>query len=85
VEIAILIWIICGIVAAIIGNQKGEGCAGFILGVVLGPIGILLALGSKGNRKQCPFCKEMIHREALVCPRCQREMPAPPTTPTPAK
>jgi len=83
-EIAVLIWIACGIVAAIIGSGKGEGCAGFILGVVLGPIGILLALASSGNRRACPYCKEMIHREALVCPRCQRDLPiSPVSTPTP--
>jgi len=77
VEIAVLIWIACGIVAAIIGSQKGEGIAGFIFGLILGPIGILVALSSSGNRRPCPYCKEMIHRQALACPRCQRDLTTP--------
>lgn len=76
-EIAVLIWIACGVVAAIIGSRKGEGCAAFFIGIILGPIGILLALGSSGNRRPCPFCKEMIHKEAVVCPHCQRDLVQP--------
>jgi len=72
----LLIWLICGVIAAAIASKKGEGCAGFILGLLLGPFGILFAILSSGNRKPCPFCKEMIHKDATVCPRCQKEMPA---------
>jgi hypothetical protein len=70
----LLIWFICGIISAVIGSRKGEGCAAFIIGVLLGPFGILFAIFSKGNRKVCSFCKELIHREATVCPHCQREV-----------
>ena len=72
-EIIVAIWLICGIIAAIIGQKKGEGCAAFILGVLLGPIGILATVASKGNRKECPNCKEMINKKATVCPHCQRD------------
>jgi rRNA maturation protein Nop10 len=27
--------------------------------------------------KQCPKCKEWIHKEATICPRCQSKQPAP--------
>jgi hypothetical protein len=67
-------WLACGLIAASIGQRKGEGCGAFIVGVLLGPLGILLALVSKGNRKTCPFCKELIHKDAVVCPRCQRDL-----------
>lgn len=68
------LWILCGIIAAMIGSKKGEGCLAFILGVILGPFGILIALFSTGNRIQCPYCKELIHKDANVCPHCQREV-----------
>lgn len=62
---------LCAIVAALIGARKGEGFLAFILGLLLGPIGILIALVSKGNRRPCPWCKETVHKEAVVCPRCR--------------
>lgn len=70
-----IVWILCGIVAAMIGQGKGEGCLSFFLGVLLGPFGILIAIFSKGNRKQCPACKEFIHKEAVKCPKCQTDIP----------
>jgi hypothetical protein len=66
-------WLVCGIIAAMIGSKKGESCLGFIIGALLGPIGILLAILSRGNRKACPSCKEMINKKAKVCPHCQRD------------
>ena len=44
----------------------------FVIGVLFGPFGILFSLLSSGNRVTCPNCREKIHREATVCPRCQR-------------
>ena len=70
----IFFWLLCGIIAAMIGSQKGEGCFAFIMGVLFGPFGILFALVSNGNRKVCPSCKELIHKDAMVCPHCQRDM-----------
>jgi len=69
--ISFCVWMFCGIVSAMVGAKKGEGCLGFILGMFLGPFGILFALLSKGNRKTCPFCKEMIHQDASVCSHCR--------------
>ena len=38
-----IIWICLGIVGAMISSNKGNsGCAGFLLGVLLGPIGLLI-------------------------------------------
>lgn len=69
-------WLICGIIAAAIGGGKGEGCAAFIFGILLGPFGILIALASSGDRTTCPFCAEKIKKKAKVCPHCQRDIPA---------
>ena len=68
----VLLWIFCGLVAAAIGARKREGCLAFIIGVGFGPVGILIALISKGKRERCPYCKKFIDNEATVCPYCQR-------------
>ncbi len=67
-------WFLCGIVSALIGKQKGFGCNGFLLGVLLGPIGIIIVLLVKGNRKQCTFCKELINSDAIKCPKCRSKL-----------
>jgi RNA polymerase subunit RPABC4/transcription elongation factor Spt4 len=66
----IILWLLCGIVGAMIGSRKGAGCAGFLLGIFLGPIGIIISIVMKGNRKSCPYCKELVQAEALKCPKC---------------
>ncbi len=75
-EVAVIIWLLCGIGAAMIGTRKGEGCSAFVLGILLGPFGILFALLSKGNRVSCPHCRELMHKDATICPHC-REHRAP--------
>jgi hypothetical protein len=74
-EIGIVLWLCFGIVGAMIGSRKGSGCAGFALGIILGPIGLLIALVMKGKRVNCPYCKELISKDATVCPKCQRDQP----------
>ena len=45
-----------------------------MLGLLFGPFGILFAALAKGDRKQCPHCKERMHKDATVCPHCQRDV-----------
>jgi len=70
----IIFWIFCGLVAAAIGSKKGEAFLAFIVGALLGPLGILIAIISRGKRKKCLYCKELIHKDATVCPHCQKEV-----------
>jgi hypothetical protein len=67
----VFIWLACGVIAGIIGAQKGAGCASFAFGVLLGPIGVIIVLVSPGNRVKCPFCQKYIDPQAKVCPYCQ--------------
>ncbi|MCD4828604.1 MAG: zinc ribbon domain-containing protein [Candidatus Cloacimonetes bacterium] len=74
----VAIWIVCGIIGSIIGNPKGLGCAGFVVGVLLGPLGVIIMVvlalvGDSREKRQCPFCKKMINREATVCPFCREK------------
>lgn len=79
-----LIWLICGMVSAMIGSTKGRNpFAWFVIGFILGPFGILIALViskdtkkleaeaiQKGELKRCKNCAEVIRAEALKCRYC---------------
>lgn len=67
----VLIWICFGLIASIVGSKKGEGVIGFILGSLLGPIGLLIVIASKGKDGwRCSFCRELVHKDATVCKHC---------------
>ena len=76
----VIIWLLCGIVGAMIGSGKGSGGTGFILGILFGPLGILIAIFMKGDRRRCPSCHEYIDPTAKKCPKCQTDL-APKTGP----
>ncbi len=83
-----IIWLVCGVIAASIYHNKGRsGAAGFLAGVLLGPIGVILALASGRNEKglerravnsgelrKCPHCAELIKTDAKVCRYCGRDV-----------
>ncbi|CCQ09294.1 hypothetical protein PALB_1310 [Pseudoalteromonas luteoviolacea B = ATCC 29581] len=83
----IFLWAICGVVAAIIASGKGLGAGlWFVIGLLLGPFGVLCSLFvSKNNEKlqnqalavgelkKCQFCAELIKGEANICRFCNRE------------
>ncbi len=73
-ELAIVVWIFCGIGAAFVAQSRGaSGCLWFGLGVLLGPFGLAFAFASGTDRK-CPHCRERVHPEATRCPKCQADL-----------
>lgn len=70
----ILFWLVCGLLAGSINHGKGHSfAAGFVLGVLLGPVGVILAaLSNKVDPATaiCPYCKEHIIPGALICKHC---------------
>jgi len=82
-------WALCGIAAAITLSNKGRsGCGGFLLGFLLGPIGLALALVMKadqavldgqqirsGAARTCPSCAEVVKIEAVKCKHCGADLP----------
>src|SRR6185437_1944877 len=77
-EIAILIWVVCGIAAAIIASSRGahNGAAWYLVGFLLGPIGLFMAF-SAGSVKLCESCRSQIPEDATRCPKCQAEQGLP--------
>lgn len=83
--IYLIIWISLGIVGAMIASGKGNsGCGGFILGVLLGPLGLLISFFSSdneegkrkksGDTKKCPYCAEYVKQDAVICKHCGRTL-----------
>jgi RNA polymerase subunit RPABC4/transcription elongation factor Spt4 len=73
-EIAILMWIVCGIGAALVAQNRGaNGCLWFGLGALFGPFGFAFAFTS-GSDRSCPACKKRIHLDASKCPFCQTDV-----------
>jgi hypothetical protein len=66
--------IVCAVAAAAIAGRRDRAGTGFLLGLILGPIGVIIACVLKGNRAECPYCKELVRKDASVCPHCRKDL-----------
>jgi hypothetical protein len=67
-------WPIFALIGAVIGQRKGMAAGGLILGLVLGPIGCLIAILARGKAKTCPHCGETVRPEARICRFCHSDL-----------
>ena len=86
--VGVLSWLLFGVVSAVVASNKGRsGCAWFGLGVLLGPIGLILAFAVQPPHaqvppanpqpsalKKCPACAELIRQDAVKCRFCGEKL-----------
>ncbi|HUJ90034.1 MAG TPA: hypothetical protein VLX12_07565 [Syntrophorhabdales bacterium] len=51
-------WLLCSVVAALVGARKNAARSAFAAGMLLGPLGILVALMMKRDPETRPLCEE---------------------------
>lgn len=79
--------VVFAIVSAWIGERKGRRTEGFVLGIMLGPVGLIITVLLDDRRfSTCPRCKKNnlqshafcchcgadIHSKVIMCPHCSK-------------
>ena len=67
----LLIWVVCGIIAAAVASSKGRSAFVWFLGVVfLTPLMLIILLCLPEIGRQCLECKGVVAKDATKCKHC---------------
>jgi len=79
VYIGLAVAVVSALVAMVVTGDKGRGLIqGFFLGLVLGPVGVVIAflLPERKAANTCPACGKCAPEEAAFCPHCRARLKA---------
>ena len=69
------LWAINLLVGIIIARVRGiSAFGGCLWSALLGPIGWLIVAIWLTPHRPCPYCREKVHKKAVVCPHCHRDL-----------
>jgi hypothetical protein len=68
-------WAISGAVGLAIGKHKGRPTAGFVFGLLAGPLGWLVVAVGPNNQPKCPQCRGVVVPGASKCKNCGSDIP----------
>jgi hypothetical protein len=69
--ILLWVWFSSGVAAGIVGYARHAAMAGAVLGLFLGPIGVVAAFALDG-RASCPHCAGRLDGRGQICQHCHR-------------
>lgn len=72
-ELGLVLGLVSTLLGALIGRQREAAGFGAILGLLLGPLGVIVAI-FVDSRPFCSLCRERIASGALKCPHCHSQL-----------
>jgi hypothetical protein len=72
VECILVGWSLGALIGLWLGSRRGQPIGGCLVSLLLGPLGwVLILMSSDSRRRPCPACKELIVKDAVICPHCR--------------